>query len=318
MKISLAAATALALLAPATAIAQAPPQPPPPAPPAAAKLALSLNGIADRGEVYVLKGSKAHVSGTLTPFVGGQTVRVALYRGHKKLGERRLDVKQKGSNGVFSVDFRLHDSGNFTVKAAHDATSGQAGAVAKARRLGAVSPGHGGESVRLLQLGLHRLGYVTPIDGSLGGTTRRALLAFRKVNKMARTGSPSRSIYEKVFVGHGGYHLRYPSAGKHVEANLERQVVVLADHGRAERIYHMSSGKPSTPTVRGAFRFYSKTPGFNSEQMYDSNYFIGGYAIHGYPSVPNYAASHGCIRVNNADAPGIFAWIQLGDRIFVY
>ena len=30
--------------------------------------------------------------------------------------------------------------------------------------------------------------------------------------------------------------------------------------------------------------------------MLHPNYFIGGYAIHGYP-VPNYPASHGCIRV---------------------
>jgi lipoprotein-anchoring transpeptidase ErfK/SrfK len=125
-------------------------------------------------------------------------------------------------------------------------------------------------------------------------------------------------VFEKVFSGRGGYHLRYASAGKHVEANLERQVVVLANHGRAERIYHMSSGKPSTPTVRGSFRFYSKTPGTNGHGMLDSNYFIGGYAIHGYPEVPTSAASHGCIRVPNADAASIYGWIALGDRIWVY
>jgi lipoprotein-anchoring transpeptidase ErfK/SrfK len=103
-----------------------------------------------------------------------------------------------------------------------------------------------------------------------------------------------------------------------VEANLERQVVVLADHGRPERIYPMSSGKPSTPTVRGQFSFYSKTPGTNAHGMLDSNYFTGGYAIHGYPDVPNYAASHGCIRVPNPDAPAIYGWIALGNRIEVY
>jgi lipoprotein-anchoring transpeptidase ErfK/SrfK len=135
---------------------------------------------------------------------------------------------------------------------------------------------------------------------------------------MSRSSSASRAVFAKVFAGRGGYHLRYPNAGKHVEANLERQVVVLADHGRAERIYHMSSGKPSTPTVRGSFRFYSKTGGTNSHGMLDSNYFIGGYAIHGYPEVPTFAASHGCIRVPNADAASIFGWISLGDRIWVY
>src|SRR4051794_23873815 len=312
-----ATATAVALLAPAVALAQVPtdtqpaPPPPPPAPPAAAKLSLSLTGVADGGRVYVLKGQKAHVTGTLAPFVAGQQVRIALYKGRKKVGHRTVDVKQKGSNGVFSLDFGLSKPGDYTVRASHDATPGQAKAVAKPRALGAISPGRGGTATRLLQRGLHRLGYVDP-------SLERAVLAFRKVNRMSRNSARSRAVFEKVFAGRGGYHLRYPSAGKHVEANLERQVVVLADHGRAERIYHMSSGKPSTPTVRGSFRFYSKTPGTNSHEMLDSNYFIGGYAIHGYPEVPTFAASHGCIRVPNGVAPSIFGWVRLGDRIWVY
>jgi lipoprotein-anchoring transpeptidase ErfK/SrfK len=52
--------------------------------------------------------------------------------------------------------------------------------------------------------------------------------------------------------------------------------------------------------------------------MVDSNYFIRGYAIHGYAEVPTYAASHGCIRVPVPNAYSIFRWIDLGDRIFVY
>ena len=52
--------------------------------------------------------------------------------------------------------------------------------------------------------------------------------------------------------------------------------------------------------------------------MLDSNYFIRGYAIHGYPEVPNYAASHGCLRIPNANAAFVFGWIGVGDRIDVY
>ena len=64
----------------------------------------------------------------------------------------------------------------------------------------------------------------------------------------------------------------------------------------------MSSGKPSTPTVLGRFRVYRKTPGTNAKGMVDSTYFIRGYAIHGYASVPTYNASHGCMRVPIPDA----------------
>jgi lipoprotein-anchoring transpeptidase ErfK/SrfK len=56
----------------------------------------------------------------------------------------------------------------------------------------------------------------------------------------------------------------------------------------------------------------------NSLGMLHSNYFIGGYAIHGYPSVPLYPASHGCIRVPMPNARAIDAAISLGDTIYVY
>ena len=68
----------------------------------------------------------------------------------------------------------------------------------------------------------------------------------------------------------------------------------------------------------GKFSFYLKTPGTNSHGMVDSNYFIGGYAIHGYADVPNYPASHGCLRVPIPNARQIYDWVQIGDPIFVY
>ena len=53
--------------------------------------------------------------------------------------------------------------------------------------------------------------------------------------------------------------------------------------------------------------------------MVYSSYFQGGYAVHGYPSVPaTYPASHGCIRVPVPDARRIYGEIKLGERIFVY
>jgi lipoprotein-anchoring transpeptidase ErfK/SrfK len=95
-------------------------------------------------------------------------------------------------------------------------------------------------------------------------------------------------------------------------------VLVLADKGKPLATYPTSSGAPATPTVLGHYRFYLKAPGTNAKGMYMSNYFIRGYAIHGYPSVPTYNASHGCLRVPNADAVAIFNWIRIGDPIWVY
>jgi lipoprotein-anchoring transpeptidase ErfK/SrfK len=34
--------------------------------------------------------------------------------------------------------------------------------------------------------------------------------------------------------------------------------------------------------------------------------------------VPNYPASHGCLRIPIPNARFVFDWINLGDQIFVY
>jgi lipoprotein-anchoring transpeptidase ErfK/SrfK len=146
----------------------------------------------------------------------------------------------------------------------------------------------------------------------------RSVLAFRKTNGMARISSPGPEVYRMVFAGRGAFKLRFPNEGKHVEADISRQVLVLADNGKPLATYPTSSGAPATPTVLGHYRFYLKAPGTNAKGMYMSNYFIRGYAIHGYPSVPTYNASHGCLRVPNADAVAIFNWIRVGDPIWVY
>ena len=147
-----------------------------------------------------------------------------------------------------------------------------------------------------MQRELRALGYVPGRRGVYDARTGRAILAFRKVSGLPRTTVADRAVFRRMAAGGGRFKIRYPGHGKHVEADLSLQVLALIDHGRVQRIYPTSSGKPSTPTVLGHYRFYSKTPGFNSHQMYFSNYFIGGYAIHGYYDVPVYNASHGCLR----------------------
>lgn len=46
-------------------------------------------------------------------------------------------------------------------------------------------------------------------------------------------------------------------------------------------------------------------------------YFRGGFAIHGYPSVPAYPASHGCVRIPMWFAPGLYSRHEHGTAIYV-
>jgi peptidoglycan hydrolase-like protein with peptidoglycan-binding domain len=261
----------------------------------------------------------------VTPYVAGQQVTVRFYRGAKKLRARTVTVRASstGRSGVFLVAFSSGRSGAVTVKASHRATAALATAVARPVRVTVLpryaAPGSRGPVVRLLQARLAAMGYVVGRRGSYDGRTARAVMAFRKTTGLSRTFVADRAVFGKLAAGAGRFPVRYPRHGRHVEADLSKQVIALiGTGGKVERIYPTSSGKPSTPTILGSFRFYSKTPGTNAKGMVFSNYFIRGYAIHGYAEVPAYAASHGCLRVPVPDAVPIFRWVRLGERMDVY
>ena len=52
--------------------------------------------------------------------------------------------------------------------------------------------------------------------------------------------------------------------------------------------------------------------------MYWPVFFHGGYAIHGYPSIPTYPASHGCGRVYNGNMDFIYRKMFYGERVATY
>jgi hypothetical protein len=185
-------------------------------------------------------------------------------------------------------------------------------------RYPSLKKGNGGPQVATLHGLLNHLGYVSSRGSKYSSATGRAVLAYRKVNNMARKEKATGSIFKKLAKGKGGFKLEHPGAGKHVETDLSRQVMVLARNGKVDEIYTISSGAPATPTIRGKFRFYRKDAGYNSLGMYYSVYFIRGYATHGYHDVPTYPASHGCLRNPIPDSVHIYNWIDLGDPIYVY
>jgi peptidoglycan hydrolase-like protein with peptidoglycan-binding domain len=315
-------------LAPGAASAQvpAPPTPPespaPPAPPAPAtgKATIGVaHGMATKGRRYAAPFQQLVVKGRVKPYVQGQFVRLNVARSGKVQKRIRAEV---GRRGRFSIPVKLAKTGRFKLFVKHARTAGQVAFRSRAERVTVVDwqagQGERGLKVLLLQRGLHKLGFAVPVTGYYDWLTSNAVNAFRKTNGMGRDGYAMKSVYAKVFRREGAYKLRYAKAGKHVEFDWSRQVLVLANKGRPYRVYHTSSGTPATPTVFGSYRFYLQTPGTNSKGMVHSSYFIGGYAIHGYPSVPNYPASHGCLRVPIPNAASIFGWINIGDPIFLY
>ena len=329
-------AACLPLALPAAALGQVPPAPTPtppapaptpaPAPaPAPGAVSLKLERVHRVGrDDVVLRGDRVRVRGVVAPFVPGQSVTVRLYSGRSKLAAKAVKIRpdRGGPNGGFVVSLRAGRSGRLTVRASHRATGAQATMVSKARHVLVISshasPGARGPLVRLLQRRLTSLHYAVSSSGLFDASTARAVIAYRKVSGMSRVPLASASVVHGLLAGRGTFKPRYPEHGKHVEADLSRQVLALIERGRVYRIYGVSSGKASTPTVLGKFRIYSKTFGTNAKGMVDASYFIGGYAVHGYFAVPTFPASHGCLRVPIPNALAIFSWLRIGDRVDVY
>ncbi len=294
-----------------------------PAAPAAGRIKLVLQKVGGN-PLFAIVGQRIVVRGIVTPYVAGQTVKVSFYREGRKVDVKRVSVLAVGNGaGQFHINFTSVAGGLLQARAAHYATPEQVAFSARSQGVRFVNtnlgPGAKGQSVRLLQSELNALHYAVPLTGVFDEGTGRALVAYRKVTGLERTAYTGRRIFQLLERGAGAFHVHYPHDGRHVEGDLTRQVLVeIEPGGRVRSIYTMSSGKPSTPTVIGRFQVYSKEPGTNSHGMVDSNYFIRGYAIHGYAEVPTYAASHGCLRVPIPDAAAIYGWVSTGMPVDVY
>ena len=267
----------------------------------------------------VISGTTWSVDGSLTRFVPGQKVVIHAFDDGRLILSRRVALTRSG----FHVAITVGVVGRVTVRAIHFATgrapfmvSGDVGVWVVAPT---VSPNERSYSARILQAQLSARHYVVGAPGVDDDRTQRAVLAFRKMAGLPRTMVADATVFSALAAGAGAFPVQFPSHGRHVEGDLTHQVLALigAD-GQVQALYPMSSGKPSTPTALGSFHVTWRQPGVNTVGMVDSSYFNGGDAIHGYPEVPTYAASHGCLRVPIPDALTIYGWVRIGTPVDVY
>jgi L,D-transpeptidase catalytic domain len=320
-RLALLVALAALLLVPTSApAASAAKKAAPPQPVSDATVKIKLGKLDDgRAQIY----SKVPVFGTVAPFVAGQKVQVDVFVDGKELFSRTLAVgKGKGGTGSFRTSVLIRRNGKYAVSATHEATPELGGdsTVRKSWKVSfpALHRGQCGDVVVGFKKAMRKMGYIANSGRCFGSKTARGVLAYRKVNEMSRSMRAGKGLVKKAFAGRGGYEVRHPGAGEHVEAPLSKQVLVFAKGDKPFAIYPISSGKSSTPTVTGHYEFIRTEPGYNSHGMYYSWYFYGGYAVHGYESVPDYPASHGCLRTFISDQPEIYERIFMGEDIFIW
>jgi peptidoglycan hydrolase-like protein with peptidoglycan-binding domain len=181
--------------------------------------------------------------------------------------------------------------------------------------------GSTGTWVTTLQRRLHGLGYDSgAMDGNFGSDTLHAVVAFQKVNNLARDGVVGHTTWASLdapLIPKPGYN----HAGLAVEVRLDKQVLFLTRANKVVRIVDASSGKASTPTPTGNFTDQRHIDGWRQSDLgllWRPHYFTGGYAVHGSTSVPNYPASHGCVRVTIEAMNRLWTVLQTGMPVHVY
>src|SRR5580765_2513279 len=170
-----------------------------------------------------------------------------------------------------------------------------------------------GASVRELERRLAELHYAIKRDGYFGSEDLEAVYAFQKVERLARTGSVDATLWARILSAHTPL-ARY--GGDHIEIDKTRQVLFVVHGGKVTLTVATSTGATGN-TPLGTWHVYRKVGGFDWVLYYPS-YFLRGFAVHGYPDVPPYPASHGCARIPMWIAQTVYAQIGYGSTVYVY
>jgi peptidoglycan hydrolase-like protein with peptidoglycan-binding domain len=191
---------------------------------------------------------------------------------------------------------------------------------------------------RLLQLGFWNAGG----DGKYGLTTKQAVMAFQKYVGLEATGKVDEAT--AAYLTNISERARgLADTGTLIEVDKQRQLLFIVQDGKTVWTLNTSTGNglpyeeedKNSPgeiqtgvsiTPDGLWNVDRERPEGWWEgdlgEIYRPKYFKGGVAVHGSNSIPNYPASHGCVRVSvpamdfiwdqNLMPMGITVWVHGG------
>lgn len=153
-------------------------------------------------------------------------------------------------------------------------------------------------------------------DGEYGTRTVQAVWALEKLAGIPVDGNwgPADDwAFQRLLDGRLGAPV-HSHEDRWVEVDLSEQLLKVYDPGSDTPVLisHISSGSGipwaneehsgSSITPIGSFHIQRRISGWRESsldigRLYNPLYFVGGIAFHGALSVPNYPASHGCVRV---------------------
>ena len=183
--------------------------------------------------------------------------------------------------------------------------------------------GDSGPGVRSLQEQLAQYGYLgrDHINGSFDAAMWQGIVAFQGYNRVERTGVASAQTIAMLMRAEAPVP-RYTDRGKHIEVDIARGIVMLVNaDGSVKRVIHTSTGATGN-TPDGEFTIIRRELSswdvkFKIWLPY-AQYFFEGFALHEYPDVPAYPASHGCVRLEHSNASTVWDFGSMGMPVILY
>ncbi|MGH2682171.1 MAG: L,D-transpeptidase [Actinomycetota bacterium] len=262
--------------------------------------------------------ARAKVSGRLRPAQPGERVVVELFRGWTRVARREVRLVD---GATYRTTFAIRRPGRYWARARFSDDDHLPKKVRTERRvtpLPYLQSGSRHVTVRYLEGRLQELHYKLPgLDERFDIRTADAVLAFNKVQGRSRVQYVNESTWRALV------NPRRPRAvsrttGFHIEVDKTKQVLYTVRDGRITNILHVSTGQYEGWTRDGVFRVHGKVYGYSVGRLYYPSYFDGLRAVHGWPEVPPYPASHGCVRVPMWSAVWISGRMPVGTEVRIY
>ena len=185
--------------------------------------------------------------------------------------------------------------------------------------IGTASSGDNNPNIAIAQQRLLDLGFwLQGADGNFGLTTQQSVMAYQKWNGLSPTGKLDGPTAQRL-----SFPNCAPTAGRPgndlLEVDKGKQLAIFVKAGKVVAVLNTSTGggysytavdenngnpiSGTAITTNGTFHIYrvADQPVYHGSlgTLYRPRFIVGGIAMHGYPNVPNYPASHGCVRVTN-------------------
>jgi N-acetylmuramoyl-L-alanine amidase len=228
-----------------------------------------------------------------------------------KVGQTKVRVPVAGV-GSFRVDVSLPEGDGWAAQGV------SAKFTVDAHRIVA---GSTGVQVKALLTALARLHFrVSGVSSTMSTAGTDAVLAFQKAYRLPRTyvfdGDDWRKLETATLL-----QPRYSAPALHIEIDKTRQILMVVRDGSPLGILAVSTGATgNTPegTHHIQWKAYGAPTPYGPGLLYWDMQFAPGFAMHAYPFVPPYPASHGCVRQPAWVAPWTYSVSVVGETVYVY